>query len=419
MSDAVEQTSDTVKRTPHTEWWSRAARWRGPLGLALGMVALGAWLGIERAAHPAAVLQIEAEAANFGEQWAASKFPWTVAIRNPSAVPITVQSVRTSCICIKAEPDSFVVPAQGETKLTLLLDLASRIGVTGDPVTYDEEFGLVVGEGLPFVQSFHIQGTVRCPLRIAPNDRLLMPCLPGTVELAIPLTELVPLKSVAARCESADVVPTVAVGTDAEPSPRSAERSPPHALVAEVRPDPAQQHQWTLTLRGAATKRGPFEVIVAFRPVDESGTVLPELRWKFRGRVDSPVQVLPEEVDFGTVEPDAVARETVTLRWRDGRPCVLKETRCPQGITATSEGSTLPSDLRLQIEARYRTSGVQQSTIEIELENANHTLETVLIPVRAYVARDPNTESVAAGAESPTSTDSATPPTTPPRGDLP
>lgn len=135
-------------------------------------------------------------------------------------------------------------------------------------------------------------------------------------------------------------------------------------------------------------------------------------------QVDSPVQVLPEEIDFGTVEPDAVARETVTLRWRDGRSCVVKEVRCPQGVTAATEGPKLPADLRLTIEARYRTSGVQHSAIEVELQSDN-AIETVSIPVRADVARDPNAESVPEGSESHSQTDSATPSTTPPRGDLP
>lgn len=392
-----------------TQGRAGAVRWLAPLCLALGFTGLGAWLAAERAAHPGAVLVVEESAADFGERWAASRFEWTVPIRNPSGVAIPVQAVHTSCSCLKAEPESFVVPAHDTVRLTLTLDLASKGASHADHVPYHEEFTLVLGGGIPAVQSFHVRGTVRFPLR---REVSVLTVVRGTIDSVVPLTATEALSGVDARIEA---MPLAGAVTDpsvtSEPSTSATKPVDHHfdKLSVSVQPDPGDPMRWRLTLRGHATRCGSFQVPVIVRPkaVDET-LVFPEMSWILRGLIMSPVEVFPEDIDFRTVAPDANVREIVSLRRRDGRPCRIQEVRCPPGLVAVAAATDDPLVARLQVDATFKTSGVQQTAIEVVIQDGGDDPEVVQIPVRAYVDRDAAPRRSATGTDRPSTHESAT-----------
>ena len=322
----------------------------------------GAWLGAVRITRAAAALQIDAAALDFGEQWAKPGFELTVPVQNLSSTPIDVKRVRVSCTCLNVTPKSFVVPPQGNVKLTFMLDLTANARSDSDEAPYDEEFVLMSDtESLPVSQAFRLKGAVKRPLLLSPENRQLSPSPSGAAEWSVPIIATLPLKDIVAR-------------TDAE-----------HAWVAAF-PSATKSNQWRLEIQCTAKSRGHFEIPVVLQPEAADGTTrLPEVRWTFRGSMVSPVQVLPEDADFGIVARNVIARERLTLRRSDGRPCRVSELRPPAGITATLVETDDPNVVRIDVEAAFKTVGLQQTAIEVAIGGTEAELETLTIPVRAYV----------------------------------
>lgn len=307
-------------------------------------------------------MEIDRAALDFGGQWATPSLEWTVSVNNRTSSAIEVRRVRTFCTCVNVEPKSFWVPEHGRISLSFKLDLTATARSEADEVPYDEEFVLMCGtDSLPVAQTFRLKGTVRRPLLLSPEQRQLSPSPPGAAEWSVPIRAILPLKDIVARTESVS------------------------AWIVAL-PDATVPNQWRLEIQRTAKTRGHFEIPVVLQPQATDGTTrLPEVRWTFRGMTVSPVQVLPEDVDFGIVARDVIAKERLTLRRSDGRPYRVNELRPPAGITATLVETDDPNVVRIDVAATFKTVGLQQTAIEVAIGGVDAEPETLTIPVRAYV----------------------------------
>lgn len=326
---------------------------------------VGVWLGAMSVPVPAAPLRIDPSALRFGRQWAQSRFVWSVPIYNSSAVPVEVKDVLTTCSCVELTPKSFMVPANGFTQVSFTLDLIANAGWETEATPFQNEFTLVLNTDSGEVsQRYQLQGEVRFPVRVTAAQRRLPPVLPQSALWSIPVTSELSLKAIRVKSLKA-------------------------GATAFVRAESAESRRWYLDLAINANDRGPFEIPVELQPEAADGvTFLPKIRWTFQGTFLPVVQSVPDDVDFQIVARGTPVRQNIVLRRSDGKACQVREFLLPSGITARRLDSNASDAVTIEIEATFRTEGLQQTSLQVVLEESETDLETVNIPVRAYVRAD-------------------------------
>lgn len=222
--------------------------WLKLAGSLLALCGLGAWFGVVQASRERPALEIDRAALDFGGQWATPSLEWTVSVSNRTSSAIEVRRVRTSCTCVNVEPKSFWVLEHGRTSLSFKLDLTANARSEADEVPYDEEFVLMCGtDSLPVAQAFRLQGVVRRPLLLSPENRQLSPSPPGAAEWSVPISATLPLKDIVARTESVS------------------------AWIVAL-PDATVPERWRLEIQRTAKTRGHFEIPVVLQPEAVDGT---------------------------------------------------------------------------------------------------------------------------------------------------
>lgn len=345
-----------------------SSQWFVLVGVVFTLTGFAAWYGAVSSSQAAPPLAIDAAALNVGSQWVQERFQWTVPVKNTSSQSIKVTGVQTSCSCVDVRPKSFNISANSSANLTFTLDLTANVKWDAPEVLFNQEFELALGEGSQVaMQSFRLKGMIQCPLSVSTGAFRLTPVPAGATVWSVPIKATRPLKGIQVQTSRS-------------------------TASAAVRRDSADSQEWFLDLRLASSERRYTDIPVTLRPeVMEEGSQMSEVRWTFRAEVLSSFQIIPEEVDFGVIARNMSAKQRVTLRRGDGKPCHVRELRAPSGIGASLLESADTSIASIDVDGEFQTGGLQQTVIEVDVGETESDLETLRIPVRAYVeSRSPD-----------------------------
>ncbi|MFM9966423.1 MAG: hypothetical protein ACKV2Q_35045 [Planctomycetaceae bacterium] len=282
-------------------------------------------------------------------------------MKNVSSQSIKVTGVQTSCSCVDVQPKSFSISGNSSANLTFTLDLTANVKWDAPEVVFNQEFGLVLGDGSAVpVQSFGPKIVIQCPLLVAKSAWKLAPAPAGASAWSVPIKATRPLKGIRVRTDRS-------------------------TASASVRRDSADSQEWFLDLRLSSSERRHTDIPIFLQPEVADEIQIPEVSWTFRAEVVSPFQIIPDDVDFGVIARNTVVKQRVTLRRCDGKPCHVRELRAPPGIGASVLETADTGMARIDVEAEFQTAGLQQTVIEVSVGETTSDLETLRIPVRAYV----------------------------------
>ncbi|MDQ3330786.1 MAG: DUF1573 domain-containing protein [Planctomycetota bacterium] len=345
---------------------SRSGRIELIFGLVVfaGIVGAGAAVSFYRMARTNGGLVVEPSALDFGRVWESSQFKWTVSVRNPTAEPIQVDALQTSCSCTQVEPDQFTVPAGGERLLTLTLDLSSAFGSgrPADEAAFSVELVPVVANG-PSYQGWKVHGFVRRPVTFEPQQLRIELSRGG--------------KPGEARAAVRSQVPLTQASVHA-----------PSSFFSEVRLIETEKSRGDYELAIRTVSRievGTHQAEISISPVEKGRDV--HARLPVVIAVVGPVSAAPGELSFGAVKRGERRAETLLIEAREPEHQFrIAEVREAGGTrTWAEDGDALSRTHRIVVETAYKTAGSQAGSMEVETEGGSGDRFTLVIPVRAYV----------------------------------
>ncbi len=275
----------------------------------LAVIALLAVLGCNsqstRTVPPS--LEPVAGSLHFGEAWEQSGFRWQVRLRNQSSQTVTVQDVQTSCKCIAATPQAFVVEPGQTATVDVTLDL--RQGSDEDlPVSEPRE----LSEFSAVLRPKYATGGAAPgdTWRITGHVRRSFYGVPSVVDFG----DISQSENVSFMIKAADGVSLVDVRCDAEQG--AATFSNDDAGLTTVRTQVSHR------------KGGRFEFPMKLIAKTGGGVDLPPITIPVTGRVVSDVMPHPAESVLGLLQPGQVVENTILIRSRSGQQFDIESVIC-------------------------------------------------------------------------------------------
>lgn len=303
-------------------------------------------------------LSIPAEALDMGTVWEDDRFAWTVPIENQEAVSIEVTSFGTSCNCLSIEPKSFVLGSGARRELHLQIDLTKQTKPSGDvSVPLYPHLKSMPGTELEKRRppEWTVKGRVRRILRLdrsvdlGRHSELSQP----VPERSIPIEILVPLETLSAECNLANILASVELPTHGE-------------------------GMTVLRLKQTATLPvGAFHGTIALKAARKGGKPFAARKLAFSGKIVSDIEAVPPAVQVGGRRLGETFEEVVVLRSMTGR--AMGEVRAEaKGEGLSIEAVKAGGGYRI----RQRVSGVgyQTNQVRFATTSGKHPV-TIAVPV--------------------------------------
>lgn len=114
-------------------------------------------------------LKIESKFLNLGDVWTQSDFRCTLPISNVSGRDVIIDQWKTSCSCLRIQPESVVIRAGETTNLEGIIDLRSGL-FTPNGGKFKLTFSALLDEPILGPSRWELTGTTRLPCRVTPTE---------------------------------------------------------------------------------------------------------------------------------------------------------------------------------------------------------------------------------------------------------
>lgn len=320
-----------------------------------------------RASPAVAVPSVALTATNldFGEVWEQQRFPWTIAIANPSDTPAEIVRFGGSCGCFKFEPEALTVPARGTAEVKLSIDLRDKPNAPPSKGRKDFEGVILPAVKRGQLTQWTLRGVVKKALIAEPaafnfGDSLIQgEPFPTRQIAAVPQ---LPLRAIRAEVDPA-YAGTVTV-------------TPPHLSSPDYRVEFTPRADLPLGLiRG--------EVRLAVEAAN--GEPLPGMVVPVNGCVCQSIRSEPAGVILGAVEAGVSVERRLVLRSRDGKPfTVTNLTTDVEGLRVEDVPGPSDSVWTLRVEYRFQKAGQIQGSVTARVRHGAKAEYDIRVPVIAY-----------------------------------
>ncbi len=319
------------------------------VGALLPLVVLAGWLRAQgEPATTLSPLRVPEASLNFGEVAAQKDLVLEVPVVNDGEEDVRVVRLTPSCLCTRVEPESFTVPAGGQTVVRITLDLlpksARELEQPYREIEHQLTFELAGDAAHP---AGTLRGRVVAPFEVSPpfaqfDEQLVVGGEFVACELEVRSRQ--PLAGLTGRCDprwaSVEALPADDGG---------------YRLL--VRPNPALpvgSHQFQVELVGQS---GDGHSLAA-QPVPVLAHVV------------SDIQTTPRAVSYGLLAKDEPTEREIVFSSRFGRELELVEVRVPEGLEVSAQPTSSASTLTVRLVARPSREGLQSGLVTFVLRDS-------------------------------------------------
>ncbi len=261
-------------------------------------LSIGFWSGWRR--QPPEALQIESTQLDVGVIRTGRPFTHQIVVRNASSRAVVIPRVNVSCACTNVSPDSFRLLPDGDITLNVTIDpeILRRSLRGADEGEFQITLALFEqGEKIP--RQWVLSGTLKPALVLKPRvlaffgpDESVVGLSGSTTAAVARLSEPEHQLALAAKVERFDVV---------------CERDSTNTAIWQVKVTPH-----------ARDATGSFEEMIWLAVRNASGTLVGEWPLHVKGRVESPLTVMPRVLDLFP-SGDAVMTHEVVIHSNTGK----------------------------------------------------------------------------------------------------
>ncbi len=317
----------------------------------LAVAGVGIWVGTQShrlmeddgfSQAQAEWLYVDPTQLDLGDQWAESKFKWTLTIKNRSPRPINIRNFTTSCRCTTVKPTklSLSAGATANLELELNLDGGNAIGRGPSADTFTRTFSVYIDPLVENEDRPHIK----------PKPWILHGRVWQQLHLSIPYVDFGDGSLIYGSVFSEKTIEITL-----SPRVHRIQLDEGEPAACNCRLHQATHNTYTLAITPKKTlPLGNFKSEILLRCVGLDGEKIPSVILPVSGTVLPDVKADPSLLDFGFVAVGQSFKEEVAFQSRAGIDFVIDRVECDLSGAIVSIGDHDRKIVRISVSPAHK-----------------------------------------------------------------